>query len=166
MYQRSVLLLPKPYQEDRLARESDVIVSTKITLYAEYKGFFIYVIIAIVFACWVGWALIPDHILRNTFSIHYYPDKYWLAALPAYFLLLLLFGYIFIALWNTEVLTLPLDDVRNFVDEYLTHPGETAASDAERVERTLDYVWKSPSGVWDLPVSLVNDVLYGEGGVQ
>lgn len=147
--------------EDALARHSDVIVSTNITLYAEYKGFFIYVISATLLTCWVGWTIIPDNILRSM-SIHYYPDKYWALAIPAYSLMLMVYVYVALALYNTEVLTLPLDDVRNFVDEYSVLTGSSEDTEVARAEKAIEYVWDSPSGVWDLPVTLVNEVLYSE----
>jgi phosphatidylinositol glycan class P protein len=67
--------------------------------------------------------------------------------------MLMLFIYIALALYNTEVLALPLNDVRNFVDEFTVFPNEQG-------ENLLDYVHRAPSGVWDLPITLVNEVLY------
>lgn len=146
--------------EDALARHSDVIVSTNITPYAEYKGFFIYVISATFLTIWVGWTLIPDLVLRSM-SIYYYPDKYWALAIPSYTLMLMVYVYIALALYNTEVLTLPLDDIRNFVDEHSVLAGSSEIDEIARANKSIEYLWKSPSGVWDLPVTLVNEVLYG-----
>lgn len=140
--------------EDTLARQSDVTVSTNVTLYAEYKGFFIYVISAVILSCWVGWAVLPDYFIRDYLSINYYPDKYWSYAIPSYFLLLMLFGYVSFALYNTEVKTLALDDVRNFVDEH------------SNFIQTREEVNSTPLGVWDVPVTLVNEVLYGNNEQQ
>jgi len=147
--------------EDTLARHSDVIVSTNITLYAEYKGFFIYVISATFLTIWVCWTLIPDLVLRSM-SIYYYPDKYWALAIPSYTLMLMVYVYVALALYNTEVLTLPLDDVRNFVDEYSVLAGSSETDEVAKANKAIEYLWKAPSGVWDLPVTLVNEVLYGE----
>ena len=142
--------------EDKLARESDVTVSTtNITENAEYKGFFIYVVSAIALAGWIGWTILPDKFLNEYLSIYYYPDKYWSLAIPTYSLMLMLFIYIALALYNTEVLTLPLNDVRNFVDEFTVFPNEQG-------ENLLDYIHRAPSGVWDLPITLVNEVLYDD----
>lgn len=147
--------------EDTLARHSDVIVSTNITLYAEYKGFFIYVISATFLTIWVCWTLIPDLVLRSM-SIYYYPDKYWALAIPSYTLMLMVYVYVALALYNTEVLTLPLDDVRNFVDEYSVLAGSCETDEVAKANKAIEYLWNAPSGVWDLPVTLVNEVLYGE----
>lgn len=96
------------------------------------------------------WALVPNHVLEHC-GVHYYPSKYWAQALPAYFLMSMLYSYIFIACYNTEVKTLRLDDVRLITDEHAVYP-----------EKPEEYIWRAPSGVWDLPIGLVNEVLYGE----
>jgi phosphatidylinositol glycan class P protein len=157
---------PDP-SEDRLARQSDVTVSTNITLYAEYKGFFVYVLTSITLAIWATWSLVPDSVLHS-YGVYYHPDKYWSLALPAYFLMAMLFTYIAHVLYNTEIMTLPLDDVRNFVDEnavlagctYKTgvpvYKGESASDEAE------DWAFRYSSAVWDLPISLTNEVLYAD----
>lgn len=139
-----------PVEEDKLARESDVTVSTNTTLYAEYKGFFIYVSSAVALVCFVAWTLIPD-LLLLAMGISYYPDKYWAHAIPTYLLMLMLFTYVFVALYNTEVKTQPLHSLNNFIDRHTVYPEDPA-----------EYLWKAPSGVWDLPIGLVNDVLYDE----
>lgn len=143
---------PVPPQEDKLARESDVTVSSaNATPYAEYRGFFWYVISWLVLLSFLIWAFVPNDTLRK-WGIHYYPSKYWAQALPAYSLLLHLFLYILIALIETELMTFPINDMRLFTDEHAVFP-----------ETPEEYVWKAPSGVWDLPIGLVNEVLYGEG---
>lgn len=134
--------------EDTLARESDVTVSTNVTLYAEYRGFFIYVFSTVLLTVFVGWSLIPDNILQYL-GINYYPDKYWTHAIPAWLLMLMLYTYFYVALYNTEVLTFPIDDVRLFTDEHSVFP-----------KNPEEWVWKAPSGVWDMPIGLVNEVLY------
>ncbi|ODV67474.1 PIG-P-domain-containing protein [Hyphopichia burtonii NRRL Y-1933] len=148
--------------EDSLARESDVTVSTNITLYAEYKGFFIYVLSALALGCWIGWTLIPEKVLTDYLSVHYYPDKYWSFAIPSFSLILMVYIYLALALYNTEVKTLENDDIRNFVDEFTTLPSTFEDDKAAQVNESIDYLYKAPSGVWDLPVTLVNDVLYND----
>ncbi|KAG2735758.1 hypothetical protein G9P44_001972 [Scheffersomyces stipitis] len=146
--------------EDKLARESDVTVSTNITSYAEYKGFFVYVLSAFFLTSWIAWALLPERFLNDYLSIYYYPDKYWSLAVPSYSLMLMVYIYAALALYNTEVLTLPLDDVRNFVDDHSVFPGSDNTKQEERIAAAVEYVHKAPSGVWDLPITLVNEVLY------
>ncbi|OBA24396.1 PIG-P-domain-containing protein [Metschnikowia bicuspidata var. bicuspidata NRRL YB-4993] len=136
--------------EDSLARESDVTVSTNVTLYAEYKGFFMYVLSAVALTMFVMWILAPHSVLLSL-GISYYPDKYWAQAIPMYFLMLMFYLYVLVTLYNNEVQTLKLDDLRVFTDEHSVSP-----------EDPVDWLWKAPSGVWDLPIGLVNEVLYGE----
>lgn len=143
-----------PLEEDKLARESDVTVSTNTTLYAEYKGFFIYVSSAVALLFFVAWTLTPDLLLLSI-GISYYPDKYWSHAIPTYLLMLMLFTYLFVALYNTEYKTQRLDSLNNFIDVHTVYP-----------ENPVEYIWKAPSGVWDLPIGLVNDVLYDEEFVE
>lgn len=166
----SISPAPEPSSEDTLARQSDVTVSTNATLYAEYKGFFVYVLTSITLTIWASWSLIPDSTL-NYLSIYYYPDKYWSLAIPAYFLMGMLFTYIAHVLWNTEIETIPLDDIRNFVDENAVSAGcdsipfptsskqitppMTSSKSAE------PWIWRYGSGVRDLPISITNEVLYG-----
>ncbi|GEQ71071.1 hypothetical protein JCM33374_g4752 [Metschnikowia sp. JCM 33374] len=137
--------------EDKLARESDVTVSTNVASHAEYKGFFMYVLSAVALAMFAMWILAPHSVLLSL-GVSYYPDKYWAQAIPMYFLMLMLYSYVSVTLYNTEVQTLKLDDLRLFTDEHSVSP-----------EDPVDWLWKAPSGVWDLPIGLVNEVLYGEG---
>lgn len=146
--------------EDSLARQSDVTVATHNILNAEYKGFFVYVLSFIALVTWIGWTIIPEHVLENYLYIEYYPDKYWTYAIPAYSLMLMLYMYVCLALYNSEVLTLALDDIRTIVDSHTYMPEQTVPGDRSKYEKTLDYVWKAPSGVWDLPITLVNEILY------
>lgn len=141
---------PAPAEEDKLARESDVTVSTNTTSYAEYKGFFIYVISALALVLYVAWTLMPQSVLV-ALGISYYPNKYWAHAVPTYLLMLMLFAYVYVALYNTEVKTQKLLSLSNFIDRQTVYPADPA-----------EYVWKASNGVWDLPIGLVNEVLYGD----
>lgn len=136
-------------EEDTLARQSDVTVATNATPHAEYKGFFVYVLASVIFFAYIGWTVVPEPWLQKI-GVSYYPDKYWAHAVPAYLLIAMVYSYVFVALVNFEVKTLKLDDLRNFTDEHAVYP-----------KNPEEYVWKAPSGVWDLPIGLVNDVLYG-----
>lgn len=134
--------------EDLLARESDVTVSTNVTSYAEYYGFFMYVLSSVAFLMYLGWLLLPEKAL-NYLGIYYYPDKYWAQAVPAWLLMLMLYIYIAMAFYNSEVLACLLDDPRAFTDEHAVYP-----------ETPIEYIHKAPSGVLDLPTPLVSEILY------
>lgn len=175
--------------QDDLARQSDVTVSNIHHSQAEYHGFTIYVLALISFIIYIAWLVIPDEILSGWFSISYYPDKYWAMAVPAYLLILMVMVYWVLALYNLEVLTVELSDLRCFVDEYTQFPKveedkiethenqdrykemkvhirdqEMRRNEEEKEEarrrRICEYIHKAPSGVWDLPITLVNEVLY------
>lgn len=134
--------------EDQLARESDVTVSTYSTPHAEYRGFFIYVLASVLLFVVVVWMTVPDAWLRQI-GISYYPDKYWTHAIPSFLIIVMIYMYVFVILVNNEVKTLKLDDMRTLTDEHAVYP-----------EKPEEYIWKAPSGVWDLPIGLVNEVLY------
>lgn len=74
----------------------------------------------------------------------------------------MLFTYLMLAMYNTEVLTPPIDSITNFVDEFACLTGADELTDELRLLRAVEYVDKAPSGVWDLPITLVNEVLYSE----
>lgn len=131
---------------DRLARELDVIVLS-ITPHAEYKGFFIYVISGLCLATWIGWALLPPWFLSDYLGISYYPDKYWSVAIPGWSLIAMAFTYYYVALYNTEIKQFKLNDVRQVVDD------TTRFASRDNIHQLL-------AEVMDLPITLVNEVLY------
>lgn len=140
-----------PDPEDALARRSDVTVSRATSLHAEYRGFFIYVLSGVALYTWIAWALLPDTVLRDWLAITYFPDTYWALAIPAYLLMWMLYAYVALSLYATEVLTPPLHDLRCFVDEHTVYPLPLL---------DVDWAHTATAGVKDLPVSLVNEVLY------
>lgn len=144
--------------EDTLARQSDVTASQATSSHAEYNGFFIYVISCVALSAWIAWALLPDHFLRQL-SINYFPDQYWALAIPAYLLMAMLYAYIAIFLYATETLSPPIDDVRCFFDAHSVFPPSSSLADLD-----VDYVHCATAGVMDLPLPLVNEVLYSEEG--
>jgi len=141
---------------DELARGSDVTVSTNVTPQAEYKGFASYVLSCIFIFVWICWSLLPDRAL-NALGIYYYPSRWWALAIPSYVLCLMVYMYVAIACYDMEYLTLPLNDTRNIVDDsgiVVTQLKNFKNSDIEK------YICNSTSGVWDLPISVVNEILY------
>lgn len=142
--------------EDTLARQSDVTASHATSSHAEYNGFFIYVIACVAFSAWILWAFVPDHLLRKL-SISYFPDQYWALAIPAYLLMAMLYAYIATFLYATETLSPPLNDVRCFFDAHSVFPPSSSLVDLDTA-----YVHCATAGVMDLPLLLVNEVLYSE----
>ena len=141
---------------DELARESDVTVSTNVTPQAEYKGFASYVISCIFLFTWICWSFMPDRVL-NKMGVYYYPSRWWALAIPSYVIVLMMYMYVGIACYDVEYLTLPLDDNRNVVDDsgiVVTQLENFRAKDIDK------YAYSGTSGVWDLPISTVNQILY------
>lgn len=147
---------PITFVSDELARESDVIVSTNVTPQAEYKGFASYVISCIFLFAWMCWSILPDRIL-NKLGIYYYPSRWWALAIPSYILVSMTYGYIALACYNIEYLTLPVNDVRNYVDDSGVIVTEL---DQFKREDMDTYLYSGTSGIWDLPTSVVHEVLY------
>lgn len=72
----------------------------------EYQGFALYVGATLCVASYFVWALLPASWL-HAMRIDYYPSRWWAVATPAYVLVLMLFTYVALALFNTEKLTYP-----------------------------------------------------------
>ncbi|VEU20145.1 DEKNAAC100992 [Brettanomyces naardenensis] len=159
---------PETFVSDELARESDVTVSTNITPQAEYKGFASYVMSAIFLIVWLGWSLLPDKILHDV-GIHYYPSRWWALAIPSYILIAMIYTYVALALYNIEVETVPLNDLRTLVDDsgvIVTQVHEGQARQAHEAVPLDYYVHHPTSGIWDLPIGKVNEVLYSAGNME
>lgn len=159
-------LSKSPNSEDLIARQSDVTLSNKDSAYAEYNGFFISVLSTSILGCFILWSLLPTYVFEDYFHFDYLPDKYWTVAIPAYSLMLMLYIYIALGAYNTEVKSLKLDDIRNFIDEFSVTPGTEKATVFESHQEMAKYIHRSPSGVCDLPITLVNEVLYGDDDEQ
>jgi len=133
---------------DIIARESDVTISNQITPLTEYRGFALYLIISAFHLIWLFWTLTPVSIL-NKLGIYYYPSRWWSICLSSTVLMSMLYIYIALQMWNIEVETLKLDDLRTIVD------------DDAVLEKDLDkYGWCDTNGVYDLRITDVNKVLY------
>jgi phosphatidylinositol glycan class P protein len=50
-------------------------------------------------------------------GIHYYPDRWWALAVPAWLVILIIYIYVALASYNTRYLTLPMSSCENLVDE-------------------------------------------------
>ncbi|ODV87163.1 hypothetical protein CANARDRAFT_194138 [[Candida] arabinofermentans NRRL YB-2248] len=143
---------------DELARESDVTVSTYVTSQAEYKGFSTYVISCIFLFVWLSWSVLPDSIL-NKLGVYYYPSRWWALAIPSYVLVLMMYTYVGLALYNIEVATVKLDDPRTIVDDSGVIITELPGFNQDKID---EYLFNSTSGIWDLPIHEVNKVLYSD----
>ncbi|KAI9704661.1 MAG: hypothetical protein M1820_005409 [Bogoriella megaspora] len=82
----------------------------------EYYGFVLYLCSSASFILYLLWAYLPSPFL-HALGIHYYPDRWWALAIPAWGVMALGFVYVALACWNVEVLTLPMESVEGLVDE-------------------------------------------------
>lgn len=65
---------------------------------------------------YILWAYLPSPLLHQL-GIHYYPDRWWALAVPAWLVMLIIYIYVALASYNTRYLTLPLSSCENLVDE-------------------------------------------------
>lgn len=158
---------------DILARESDVIVSNKITSKTEYNGFAIHLLSICSIVVWLTWSMVPRAWFESV-GIYYYPDRWWQLAISSYVLMAMIYIYVGLALYNIEVKAVELDDIRNIVDEHAVVSTSFSYDEKQRLLKgagddlvDLDddkYLWRPTSGVWDLPITTVSKVLYSDYG--
>lgn len=138
---------------DKLAKESDVTVGGgAIPPGTEYFGFALYVLSTLGLIAFTIWSFFPQSWLQF-FNIYYYPSRWWALALPSFLVVLLVYIYVALALYNIEILTKPLNSLEIITDE--------SAKIVPRHE-TMKYLTTHSDGVWDLPLSEVCRVLYSE----
>ncbi|KAJ4397622.1 hypothetical protein N0V93_001855 [Gnomoniopsis smithogilvyi] len=89
--------------------------SPKVPTY-EYYGFVLYLFSSCCFLIYLLWSYLPSPFL-HALGIHYYPDRWWSLATPAFIVVLLVYIYVALALYNTEYLTVPLNSLETIVDE-------------------------------------------------
>ncbi|ROW18202.1 hypothetical protein VPNG_00472 [Cytospora leucostoma] len=89
--------------------------SPKVPTY-EYYGFVLYLFSSLVFLVYLLWSYLPSPFL-HVLGIYYYPNRWWSLAIPSFLVMLLVYIYVALALYNTEYLTLPLNSLETVVDE-------------------------------------------------
>ncbi|KAI1350829.1 PIG-P-domain-containing protein [Xylaria sp. FL0043] len=148
--------------------------SPKVPTY-EYYGFVVYLFSSLTFLIYLLWAYLPSPFL-HALGIYYYPNRWWALAIPSFITMLIVYIYVALALYNTEVLTLPLTSIETIVDEAakiatvdskgrirLRGGGERKQM-TEETARQLDWksIWnKGTDAVMDVPLAGVCEVLYG-----
>ncbi|KAI1128695.1 PIG-P-domain-containing protein [Nemania abortiva] len=151
--------------------------SPKVPTY-EYYGFVVYLFSSLTFLIYLLWAYLPSPFL-HALGIYYYPNRWWALAVPSFITMLIVYIYVALALYNTEVLTLPLTSIETIVDEAAKiatvdskgriRPKGASGGDrkqmTEEAARQIDWkgVWnKGTDGVMDVPLAGVCEVLYGD----
>ena len=82
----------------------------------EYYGFTLYLTSSLAFIVYILWSYLPSPLLHQL-GIYYYPNRWWALAVPAWTVMLVAYGYIALASYNTGYLTLPMESVECIVDE-------------------------------------------------
>ncbi|KAI2468720.1 PIG-P-domain-containing protein [Annulohypoxylon bovei var. microspora] len=147
--------------------------SPKVPTY-EYYGFVLYLFSSLTFLMYLLWAYLPSPFL-HALGIYYYPNRWWALAIPAFLVMLLVYIYVALASYNTEILTLSMTSLETIVDEAAKvatidskgriRPGESKKPIAEDKARQLDWknIWnEGTDAVMDVPLAGVCEVLYGD----
>ncbi|KAK4116308.1 PIG-P-domain-containing protein [Canariomyces notabilis] len=82
----------------------------------EYYGFVLYLFSSLSFLIYLLWSYLPSPFL-HALGIYYYPNRWWSLAIPSFLVMTLVYIYVALAAYNTEILTLPLESVETIVDE-------------------------------------------------
>jgi phosphatidylinositol N-acetylglucosaminyltransferase subunit P len=89
--------------------------SPKVPTY-EYYGFVLYLFSSLTFLIYLLWSFLPSPFLHGL-GIYYYPNRWWSLAIPSFLVVLVVYVYIALAAYNTEILTLPVNGIETVVDE-------------------------------------------------
>jgi len=89
--------------------------SPKVPTY-EYYGFALYLASSVAFLMYILWAYLPSPFLHQL-GIHYYPNRWWALAIPAWLVMSVMYIYVALASYNTGYLTLGMANIENLVDE-------------------------------------------------
>ncbi|KAF2841668.1 PIG-P-domain-containing protein [Patellaria atrata CBS 101060] len=162
--------------------------SPKVPTY-EYYGFALYLASSASFLMYVLWSYLPSPFLHQL-GIHYYPNRWWSLAIPAWLVILIVYIYIALASYNVGYLTIPMQGIENLVDSaaqiaVLDRNGKIirtrtsgvkgrsdgkirSAGHSRHTSSTgLDIDWKKAwsegtDAVMDVPIGGVCEILYGE----
>jgi phosphatidylinositol glycan class P protein len=138
---------------DRLAKESDVTVGGgAVPPETEYFGFALYVGSTFVVLIYINWAFLPRSWLQ-AINVYYYPSRWWALACPSFLVMTLVYMYVALASYNTEVLTPTLSSLECITD---LHAKVVPQEDIQL------YLYAASDGVWDLPLGEVCEVLYAK----
>ncbi|KAJ9151971.1 PIG-P-domain-containing protein [Pleurostoma richardsiae] len=89
--------------------------SPKVPTY-EYYGFVLYLFSSLAFLIYLLWSYLPSPFL-HALGIYYYPNRWWSLAIPSFLVMLIVYIYVALAAYNTEIMTLPLSSIETVVDE-------------------------------------------------
>ncbi|KAI2616035.1 PIG-P-domain-containing protein [Hypoxylon sp. NC1633] len=147
--------------------------SPKVPTY-EYYGFVLYLFSSFTFLIYLLWSYLPSPFL-HALGIYYYPNRWWALAIPSFLVMSIVYIYVALAAYNTEILTLPMTSLETIVDEASQvatidnkgklRPGDSRKHITEGQARQLDWknTWnEGTDAVMDVPLAGVCEVLYGD----
>ncbi|KAI1104605.1 PIG-P-domain-containing protein [Jackrogersella minutella] len=147
--------------------------SPKVPTY-EYYGFVLYLFSSFTFLIYLLWSYLPSPFL-HALGIYYYPNRWWALAIPSFLVMLIVYIYVALASYNTEILTLPLTSLETVVDEAakiatIDTKGRIRLSEhkkpvTEDKAKQLDWknLWnEGTDAVMDIPLAGVCEILYGD----
>ncbi|KAI1475609.1 hypothetical protein K445DRAFT_9953 [Daldinia sp. EC12] len=147
--------------------------SPKVPTY-EYYGFVLYLFSSLTFLIYLLWAYLPSPFL-HALGIYYYPNRWWALAIPSFLVMLIVYIYVALAAYNTEILTLPLTSLETIVDEAakiatIDHKGRIRLNEpgkpiTEEKAKQLDWkrIWnEGTDAVMDVPLAGACEVIYGD----
>ncbi|KAF3921458.1 hypothetical protein ABW21_db0205615 [Orbilia brochopaga] len=82
----------------------------------EYYGFVLYLTSTLAFIIYILWSYLPAPVL-HFLGIHYFYNRWWSLAVPAYIVVIILYIYVALASYNVEYMTKSLRSLDNIVDE-------------------------------------------------
>lgn len=121
----------------------------------EYYGFVLYLSSTVLFGLYLIWGLLGPEVLERWIGDLGYPDRWWALALPAWSVVALLYIYVALACYNTQVLTPRFSDMRTISDR---HAKICPRAEADKWDQGTD-------AVLDMPISAVCDALYNDVNV-
>jgi len=145
----------------------------------EYYGFVLYLFSSLVFLMYLLWSYLPSPFL-HALGIYYYPNRWWSLAIPSFLVMLVVYIYVALAAYNTEILTLPMSSIETVVDEAskiavidlkgrLRPGGATAQTEWKPIpdDKARGLRWKTiwnigTDAVMDIPLAGVCEVLYDD----
>lgn len=114
-----------PYASDDDPADPSPPTSPKVPTY-EYYGFVLYLFSSLSFLIYLLWSFLPSPFL-HALGIYYYPNRWWSLAVPSFLVMTVVYIYVALQSYNTEVLTLPLNAIQTIVD----HSAQVAVLDSK-----------------------------------
>jgi phosphatidylinositol N-acetylglucosaminyltransferase subunit P len=139
----------------------------------EYYGFVLHLFSSLTFLIYLLWSYLPSPFL-HALGIYYYPNRWWSLAIPSFLVMLIVYIYVFLASYNTEILTLPMSSLETIIDDAakvatIDSRGRIRLGDRKPIseDKAKLLAWKniwneSTDAVLDVPLAGACEILYGQ----